>query len=257
MDIPIEFVHAFFKHSMGTDKPHNSWMSALALAAALALTGCPDSGIVNTEGREKGTPSSPVPKVITEKNISTEWETIDRDVRMEKQFVILDLSSCTADGNTITGDERPSGNAMNIIRDNPYIKGIILPSSLTRIGSFAFFACVSLTSIIIPAGVTNIDSRAFYGCTTLPSITLPEGVTTIGVWAFGYCYSLTEITIPASVINIENSGFASSENLVRVTFEGHTTALANGAFTGNLREQYAAHREGTYVLQAERTWGKE
>lgn len=54
----------------------------------------------------------------------------------------------------------------------------------------AFAGCVNLTSIVIPDSVTSIGSYAFEDCTGLTSITIPDSVTFIGYEAFYNCTSL-------------------------------------------------------------------
>ena len=54
----------------------------------------------------------------------------------------------------------------------PALKGaILLPGTLTNIGTEAFAGCHQLVSLDIPASVTSIGSRAFLGCKKLSSIT--------------------------------------------------------------------------------------
>ena len=67
------------------------------------------------------------------------------------------------------------------------LTSITIPNSVTSIGSSAFRGCRGLTSVIFeePSSLTTIGERAFYGCTDLTSITIPNGVTTIGAEAFG------------------------------------------------------------------------
>ena len=65
-----------------------------------------------------------------------------------------------------------------------------IPSSITSIGEYAFFACTSLTSVIISKEVTSIGHFAFSMCTNLKSITIPSSVTSIGYGAFYNCNSL-------------------------------------------------------------------
>ena len=46
-----------------------------------------------------------------------------------------------------------------------------IPESITSIGVYAFYDCISLTSITIPNSVTSIGRSAFNGCISLTSIT--------------------------------------------------------------------------------------
>jgi len=61
---------------------------------------------------------------------------------------------------------------------------IVIGSSVTSIGEFAFGYCDNLTSITIPNSVTSIGDYAFFQCYNLTSITIPNSVTSIGGSAF-------------------------------------------------------------------------
>ena len=78
-------------------------------------------------------------------------------------------------------------------------------------GNGAFFGRTDLTSIIIPDSVTSIGSNAFSGCTSLSSIAIPDSVTSIGSNAFANCTSLSSIAIPDSVTSIGEYAFALSD----------------------------------------------
>jgi hypothetical protein len=92
------------------------------------------------------------------------WTTMNSTVQTAGKYVILDISACTAaygaTANIIVGNS--SGN-FNIIQSNTYIKGIILPDTLTSIGYSAFAGCSGLTSVTIPGSVTSIGYSAFAG----------------------------------------------------------------------------------------------
>ena len=105
-----------------------------------------------------------------------------------------------------------------------------IPSSVTSIGSYAFFGCTSLTSITIPDSVTSIDSNAFWGCSRLTSITIPNSVTSIGSYAFGDCSRLTSITIPDSVTTIEESAFSGCYSLTSITIPDSVTSIEGFTF---------------------------
>ena len=78
-----------------------------------------------------------------------------------------------------TGIGSPTNNTVFTFAVN----GIVLSSSITFIGSFAFSGC-SIPSISIPTGVTSIGANAFEFCASLTSVTLPSSITTIDEYAF-------------------------------------------------------------------------
>lgn len=90
---------------------------------------------------------------------------------------------------------------------------VIIPNSVTRIGSYAFISCKSLTSITIPDSVTSIGDNAFWDCYGLTTITIPSSVTSIGGGAFTLCKNLTSITITATTPpTITGTPFSNTNN---------------------------------------------
>ena len=138
---------------------------------------------------------------------------------------------------------------------NNAIKKIIIPDSVTNIGTSAFYNCEALTSIKIPDSVTSIESyafldcyklsdlsignkvksigyEAFQNCTSLTSITIPDSVTNIGDYAFFGCTALTSVTIPVSVTSIGSSTFSGCTALTSITIPASVTSIGNSAFYG-------------------------
>ncbi len=76
---------------------------------------------------------------------------------------------------------------------------INIPSSVTRIGNWAFSQCSALQSVSIPSSVTTIGNGAFFGCRSLKSINIPSSVIIIGNRAFEGCKALQSVNIPSSV----------------------------------------------------------
>ena len=130
-------------------------------------------------------------------------------------------------------------------KDNTTITEIVIPDSITSIGSYAFDKCYSLTSvyytgdiaswcgitfsneysnplyyahnlyinneiisgeIVLPNTVTKIPDYTFRN-SNITSITISDSVTSIGEDAFSGCSKLTSITIPDSVTSIGDSAF--------------------------------------------------
>ena len=110
------------------------------------------------------------------------------------------------------------------------IKDLVIPKSVTSIGSYAFSGCSGLTSVTIPNNVTSIRQSAFSGCSGLTSLTIPNSVTSIGNSVFYGCSGLTSVTIPNSITIISNSAFAKCTNLLSVTIPNSVTEIWPCAF---------------------------
>jgi hypothetical protein len=102
---------------------------------------------------------------------------------------------------------------------------------VTNIGSYAFYACQSLTNVTIPVGVTSIGDDAFAICTSVASVTIPGSVTNIGDYAFYYCLSLTNAIIAGRVASIGDWTFSSCASLASVAIPGSVTNIGEDAFS--------------------------
>ena len=90
------------------------------------------------------------------------------------------------------------------------LKGLVIGTSCTSIGSNAFYFCTNLSnSLVIPDSVTSIGSRAFYQCDNLTgSLVIPDSVTSIGDYAFSNCSGFNgSLTIGNSVTSIGTYAF--------------------------------------------------
>ena len=153
----------------------------------------------------------------------------------------------------ITIKSGTKGLAENVFWYSTGLTSVIIPSSVTYIGKYAFDDCSGLTSVHIsdiaawckisfgnsesnplyyahhlylgedeitdleiPNSVTKIGEDAFYGCSGLTSVTIPNSVTTIGGRAFSGCSGLTSVTIPQSVTSIEVAAFSGCSGLTSV-----------------------------------------
>ena len=74
-----------------------------------------------------------------------------------------------------------------------------------------------VNTIIIPDSVTSIGSSAFYRCSKLTSITIPNGVTILESGLFQDCYNLLEIYLPITIQKIENYVYFSYRTSTRET----------------------------------------
>lgn len=85
--------------------------------------------------------------------------------------------------------------------------------------------------IIVPKTVTTIGSLAFTRRSKLKKVQLPDGLDRIGRDAFSDCDALEEVVIPASVTTIDPYAFAGCDRLRKITFLGTPKRLARTAFS--------------------------
>ena len=107
---------------------------------------------------------------------------------------------------------------------------VVIPSSVTSIGDYAFFECHALASIEIPDGVSSIGDGAFALCKSLTSIKIPDSVTSIGDKAFGGCEVLTSIEIPGSVIHIGDKAFLKCNALTSIKIPDGVSSIGDDTF---------------------------
>ena len=89
----------------------------------------------------------------------------------------------------------------------------------------------AITSIIIPDSITHIGTSAFELCRNITSLTLGNSVQEIGKYSFE-SVSIESLVIPASVTTIDKYAFARCKSLASVTFLGLPEAMSN-AFEGS------------------------
>ena len=112
------------------------------------------------------------------------------------------------------------------------LKSLLLPSSVTQVGDYAFATCPNLYDVemeglnatchfgnnvfercsalqhvTLSEKVENIGDYMFNQCGLLESIRIPNTCLTIGSYAFQFCYSIHEITIPEGVELIKLNAF--------------------------------------------------
>ena len=132
----------------------------------------------------KGPSSITIPSSVTSINCDLSGKTMYYMGTLEQYCGVSFSSGCNpyvlsggkiyVNGSIITGD-------------------LVIPNGVTKIGSYTFYACSSLTSVTIPNSVTNIGSGAFRSCRGLTSVDIPNSVVSIGENTFAYCSSLTSV----------------------------------------------------------------
>lgn len=77
--------------------------------------------------------------------------------------------------------------------ENAEINDLVIPNSVTCIGSYTFNYCSGLSSVIIPSNVTSIGYASFEGCTGFRSIEIPNSISSIDKKAFYGCSNLSSV----------------------------------------------------------------
>lgn len=85
------------------------------------------------------------------------------------------------------------------------LRQVVIPDSVTFLGTSAFGACESLGIVYIGDGIATISPNAFNNCPNLASVRLPKYLTSIGNGAFNMCDKIREIINPSTLNITSNS----------------------------------------------------
>lgn len=111
------------------------------------------------------------------------------------------------------------------------VKEIVLPNSLKTISEGMCSLCSSLESVVIPESVTEIYGSAFMNCDKLASINIPQGVTYIGYNAF-FNTAIKELTLPESMTSIAQGALRGMGKLRKITLPNSITEIEGSTFGG-------------------------
>ncbi len=145
----------------------------------------------------------------------------------------------------ISFGDNPLNYAHHIYSDeDTEITDLVIPNSVTSIGSGAFQNCSGLTSVTIPNSVTSIGSGAFQNCSGLQKVIVPDIAAWCGI-SFGdnplyyanHIYSdenteIKDLVIPNSVTSIGRGAFRYCSDLTSVTIGNSVTSIGASAFSG-------------------------
>ncbi|MBP3247068.1 MAG: leucine-rich repeat domain-containing protein [Prevotella sp.] len=118
----------------------------------------------------------------------------------------------------------------NVFQDNKSVSKIILPSSIKRIGYYAFKGCSSLKDIGNISKCDYIAGEAFSGCISLTNIDLSSCKRLDGYGVFNGCQSLTTVGSLSKIENIGSSAFSNCKALKEINLPAGVT-IENNAFS--------------------------
>ena len=140
--------------------------------------------------------------------------------------------SCT--DNTVTEAVIPSeidGHVINMVeldcfKDNPNLRKVTLPETITVLEDYAFYLCSGLEEINIPKKLQKFGFQTFYGCAKLKEITVPATVTEIEGFTFEGCNALEAVHVQKGNQNYKD------EDGILFTADGSELLLYPSAKTG-------------------------
>lgn len=107
---------------------------------------------------------------------------------------------------------------------------LVLPSSLTTIGKYAFFEYANLVDIELNDNITSIGDYAFANSPNVEITELPSALTSIGDSTFSGCYKLVLTELPSGVTNISKNAFSGCTGLTHIVIPSGVTSIERGLF---------------------------
>ena len=142
-------------------------------------------------------------QITEENNISDNTDEASADEEQAQTQELLQETKEPVSGDTLSWEAQMASVSSDFTIEGTVLKKytgaggqVVIPSTVTEIGSYAFQNCTGLQSVTIPGSVTTIGYEAFYGCTGLRTVTLNSGLITIKSQAFRKCTAISSITIP-------------------------------------------------------------
>ena len=114
-----------------------------------------------------------------------------------------------------------------------HLEKVELPNSITQIGPHAFDD-TKIKSIVLPKSLKRLLSGAFYGCADLETIVVNDSIEEVGLSAINRCPKLKSFRFPASVKNILNP-FYLVDSLKTIIFDDGDGPLS----TTNIADLYS------------------
>ncbi len=157
-----------------------------------------------------------VPDEVDGKKINQVWASAFRTAK--------GLTSISfEEGITILG-----GNAF----EETGLTDVVIPDTVTSIGSSLFENCENLQEVTLPEGITSVPFACFQGCGSLARVNLPDSVTNFETYAFKDCTSLTSMILPPRLSSLTLACFEGCTNLQRVVIPPSVINFPNDEYAG-------------------------
>ena len=114
--------------------------------------------------------------------------------------------------------------------------GVMLPDSVTSVGSACFADCKSIGFANTGSGLYAIPAEMFAGCESLSFLTIPAGPKSVGIGAFSGCTNLHLAKLPLTVQEVGRDAFEGCTSLRMLyvyapncTIDDHAQTLYGGS----------------------------
>ena len=154
----------------------------------------------------------------------------------------------------------------NLYFGDELVTELVIPDTVTKIKSYAFYNCDSLTNVEIPNSVISIGYAAFSGCYNLTDIVLPfvgaakdeQSDTHFGYIFGASSYSANSDYVPSSLKTIIITGgtsigdyaFYNCDRFTKIEIPDSITTIGDSAFSGCSYSAYNAYDNAYYLGNA-------
>lgn len=173
---------------------------------------------------------------------STEYSALGGLLYVEFPQNLTKIGSNAFDNCTYLGD-----SSMLMLAGDIESVDIVIPDSVTEIGTEAFIAC-PFTTIVLPKSLKEIKTATFYNCSSLQEITIPENVETIADMAFMSCTSLNDVELNDNLKTIDEYAFYNCTALDSLKVGSNVTTIGNYALGYTMGEEDYALVDGFTIM---------
>ncbi len=110
----------------------------------------------------------------------------------------------------MTLSEGVQETGLSVWANDGALESFTAPSTLRKLGGYAFFRCPAFGDFTVPNGVTTIGEKAFKHCSAMQNLVLGTGVTAVPAEMCNYCTSLKQVRVlaPGGLTSIGLSAFS-------------------------------------------------
>ena len=131
----------------------------------------------------------------------------------------------------------PLSYAKHLFLGGKEVKQLIVPSSVSSIGDYAFYNCIRFLEIRLPDKIEKVGINAFSGCTGVRVFTAGS---ILGTYRFPNMPNLQTLKVRPGTKSIISASYQNSENLKIIFFPASLTKIEESAFENckNLNDIY-------------------